>query len=96
MRRDAFLCLALAVLLVAVAASDDTAARKKRPRGCRTVTVGSNYTAGTVTGCVRKGPRGPEVQLPGGAWVPCEFGCGDTLRSRSVDFWQRFDNDLQP
>ena len=75
-----------AALLVA-GAGDAFAGRKAPPTGCRYITVESKYTADTVSGCVRSGRRGPEVRLPSGAWIPCHFGCADTLRSQTIDFW---------
>ena len=56
------------------------------------ITVPSEYDpADTVTDAVRRGPRGDEVQLPGGAWIPCSFNCFFTLRNATVDFWRRYD-----
>lgn len=49
------------------------------------------YPSDTVTGAVRRGPRGDEVRLPGGTWVPCGFNCYFTLRNATVDFWRRYD-----
>lgn len=80
--------IGVAALLIATAAGNGLAAKKKRYGGCRQIKVTSNYTADTVSGCVRYGRRGPEVRLPSGAWIPCHFGCADTLRSQSIDFWQ--------
>ena len=72
-------------------ASVDVGLAQERPSGCRYITVQSKYTFDTVSGCVRLGSQGPEVQLPSGAWIPCEFGCANTLRSQTVDFWQWID-----
>jgi hypothetical protein len=56
------------------------------------ITVPSEYDpSDTATGAVRRGPRGDEVRLPGGAWVPCGFNCFFTLRNATVDFWRRYD-----
>jgi len=49
------------------------------------------YPAETATGAVRRTPRGDEVRLPGGTWVPCGFNCAFTLRNSTVDFWRRYD-----
>ncbi len=68
-------------------ASVDASLAQQRYSGCRYITVQSKYTADSVSGCVRNGRNGPEVQLPGGAWIPCNFGCANTLRSQTVDFW---------
>jgi hypothetical protein len=49
------------------------------------------YPSGTATGAVRRTPRGDEVRLPGGTWVPCGFNCYHTLKNATVDFWRRYD-----
>ena len=51
------------------------------------VTAESNFGNGTVSGAVREGRNGPQVQLPGGSWIYCVRSCSDTLRRQSVDFW---------
>jgi hypothetical protein len=56
------------------------------------ITVQSDYyPSQTISGAVRRGPRGDEVRLPGGTWVPCGFNCSFTLRNSTVDFWRRYD-----
>jgi len=56
------------------------------------ITSQSEYhPADIATGAVRRGPRGDEVRLPGGTWVPCSFNCYFTLRNATVDFWRRYD-----
>jgi hypothetical protein len=56
------------------------------------ITVQSEiYPSQTVSGAVRRGPRGDEVRLPGGTWVPCGFNCYYTLRNATIDFWRRYD-----
>lgn len=56
------------------------------------ITVQSDvYPSQTVSGAVRRGPRGDEVQLPGGTWIPCGFNCYFTLRNATIDFWRRYD-----
>jgi hypothetical protein len=49
------------------------------------------YPSETATGAVRRTPRGDEVRLPGGTWVPCGFNCYHTLKNATVDFWRRYD-----
>jgi hypothetical protein len=49
------------------------------------------YPSETISAPVRRGPRGDEVRLPGGTWVPCSFNCYFTLRNATVDFWRRYD-----
>jgi hypothetical protein len=56
------------------------------------ITVESEYyPSQTISGAVRRGPRGDEVRLPGGTWVPCGFNCYYTLRNATIDFWRRYD-----
>jgi hypothetical protein len=56
------------------------------------ITTSSQYDpSDSVSGAVRSGPRGDEVRLPGGTWVPCGFNCYFTLRNATVDFWRRYD-----
>ena len=56
------------------------------------VTVQSElYPSETISAPVRSGPRGDEVRLPGGTWVPCGFNCYFTLRNATIDFWRRYD-----
>jgi hypothetical protein len=56
------------------------------------ITVQSDlYPSETISAPVRRGPRGEEVRLPGGTWVPCSFNCYFTLRNATVDFWRRYD-----
>jgi hypothetical protein len=56
------------------------------------ITVQSDlYPSQTISGAVRQGPRGDEVRLPGGTWVPCGFNCYFTLRNATIDFWRRYD-----
>lgn len=53
------------------------------------VVAESRYGHGSVSGPVRRGPRGyPEVRLPGGTWVDCARNCSETLRRETVDFWE--------
>jgi hypothetical protein len=56
------------------------------------ITTSSQYDpSDSISGAVRRDPRGDEVRLPGGTWVPCGFNCYFTLRNATVDFWQRYD-----
>ena len=56
------------------------------------ITVQSElYPSETISAPVRSGPRGDEVRLPGGTWVPCGFNCYFTLRNATIDFWRRYD-----
>jgi hypothetical protein len=56
------------------------------------ITVQSDlHPSETISAPVRSGPRGDEVRLPGGTWVPCGFNCYFTLRNATIDFWRRYD-----
>lgn len=56
------------------------------------ITVQSDlYPSENISAPVRRGPRGDEVRLPGGTWVPCSFNCYFTLRNATIDFWRRYD-----
>jgi hypothetical protein len=49
----------------------------------------SRFGHGSVSGPVRRGPRGLlEVRMPGGTWIDCGRSCSDTLRRETVDFWE--------
>lgn len=48
----------------------------------------SRHGNGSVTGAVREGRYGPEVQLPGGTWVACRRSCSETLRVEALDMWE--------
>jgi len=48
----------------------------------------SEFGNGTVRGRVRQTQLGRQVQLPGGSWVYCSNSCTETLRVKTVDFWQ--------
>lgn len=56
------------------------------PRG--TVTACSRYGNGCYTAPVRPSPLGPQMLLKGGTWIDCEGSCKDTLREKTVDFWE--------
>ena len=47
----------------------------------------SRFGNGSVTGIVRPGQYGWEVQLPGGAWTGCRRSCEETLRVQTVDIF---------
>ena len=74
-------------LLVATATLPATAEDRGHRHGGM-VTAESNFGNGAVSGAVREGRNGPQVQLPGGSWIDCVRSCSDTLRRQSVDFWQ--------
>jgi hypothetical protein len=76
----AFTLGALAMALLASPASAQT------KRGL--VTACSNYGNGCYTAPVRMGRLGPEMRLKGGTWIDCEGSCQDTLREKTVDFWE--------
>jgi hypothetical protein len=88
------IALAAGAFLVAVAgpASADRMRRVPADPTHPHITAQSDlHPSETISAPVRRGPRGDEVRLPGGTWVPCSFNCYFTLRNATVDFWRRYD-----
>jgi hypothetical protein len=87
---SAAVLLGLAVTFALPAPADAVGARKRERLDRGYVTAESRYGGGTVTAPVRpNGPNGrPQIQLPGGTWIDCQYSCSDTLRRETVDFWQ--------
>jgi hypothetical protein len=87
--------LVLAISLVALALPKAAIAERWRQPIDPTyphITAQSDwYPSETATGAVRRTPRGDEVRLPGGTWVPCGINCYHTLKNATVDFWRRYD-----
>jgi hypothetical protein len=82
----------LFILALAAPAAADRYRARRPIQPIPQVTVPSQYDlSDTVSGAVRRTPRGNEVRLPGGTWVPCGFNCYFTLRNATVDFWRRYD-----
>jgi hypothetical protein len=82
--------LALAGGLVAEQAAADRGSgygRRAPGYGGGYVVTESWRGGGRVAGRVRATPLGPQVQLPGGAWIYCKRSCAETLRAETVDFW---------
>jgi len=79
----------LAVVLPAVltALPADAQSRRQAPGGDYVVAE-SRFGHGTVSGAVRHGRTGLEVQLPGGTWIACRRSCSETLRVETGDFWE--------
>jgi hypothetical protein len=82
---------AVLVALAAPASADRMRRAPADPAHPHITSQSEYFPADTVTGAVRRGPRGDEVRLPGGTWVPCGFNCYFTLRNATVDFWRRYD-----
>lgn len=82
--RNALLAAMLTAGAVAGAGSD-LEARDGRSSG--SVTACSRYGNGCYSASVRGGRFGPEMRLKGGTWIDCEGSCIDTLRQKTVDFW---------
>ena len=76
-------------LVAALVAAPAIAHEPRRPS---MVVAESNFGKGTVSGAVREGRVGLEVQLPGGSWISCVRSCSDTLRRQTVDFWDNQPN----
>ena len=82
----AVMAVGTGLLLVATLVPAQADPRSHARRGM--VTAESHFGKGTVTGAVREGRHGLEVQLPGGSWIGCGRNCSDMLRRQSVDFWE--------
>ena len=52
------------------------------------VVAHSEFGNGKIAAPVRYTRRGRQVRLPGGSWVYCARSCSETLRVKTVDFWQ--------
>lgn len=98
MIRSASCRAALAVTLMTTAASAFPAISEAAPRdrgayGHGYVVAESRWGHGTVTGAVRPGPRGWQVQTPGGSWIDCVRNrCAETLRQKTVDIFEVMEN----
>jgi hypothetical protein len=86
------LLLAAAALALSLSGAD-ARSRGAYDAGPGYVVAESRWGNGTVTGPVRRGPVGWQVRLPGGTWVDCVRSCSETLRLRTVDFWQTVGRD---
>lgn len=86
-----FLMFTAAAALVGLTVSAiDTAEAGRRapvPEG-NFVIAESEFGNGRIVAPVRRTRLGPQVQLPGGSWVDCANSCAETLRVKTVDFWQ--------
>lgn len=77
------------VVSLALASPADAASSRKRVKaGYGYVTTYGYSLPVRVSGAVRNGRSGKEVQLPGGSWVNCFGGCAYALRRNTVDFWE--------
>ena len=87
--------VATAAIVLGVLAGPAIAEQRRQPFADPAyphITVQSElYPSETISAPVRSGPRGDEVRLPGGTWVPCGFNCYFTLRNATIDFWRRYD-----
>jgi hypothetical protein len=89
MRRSHGTTIAVVVSLGLVVGSDTAAAgRKSRDEVPNIAVAESRFGHGIVTGAVRPGRFGYEVQTPGGNWLACARSCAETLRVETVDFWE--------
>lgn len=68
---------------------DLATAQTTRNRAAGTITVQSQSGNGQVTGRVRIRNGVEQVQLPGGTWMDCFAGCDYTLRTETIDFWDK-------
>lgn len=87
--------MALLVSLTSWALAPAAEAAPRQDRGTQRgyVVAESHWGHGTVTGAVRRGPRGWQVQTPGGSWIDCVRNhCSETLRMKTVDIFEVMEN----
>ena len=86
--KSARIALAAATAMVMTVTASE-AGRLSRDHGEGSYVVAeSEFGNGRVAGPVRYTRLGRQVQLPGGSWVYCAKSCAETLRIKTVDFWQ--------
>ncbi len=83
-----FACGFAATLAAALTFDTATAQSYGQRGGSGYVVAESRFGNATVRGAVRPTSLGPQVQLPGGAWIYCKRSCAETLRAETVDFWE--------
>ena len=91
MRNERVLGASGLIAVVAVLSGAGSAVAEAGPAYPEITVQSDVYPSQTISGAVRRGPRGDEVRLPGGTWVPCGFNCYFTLRNATIDFWRRYD-----
>ena len=78
--------------LIAIAttplATADTAEAKQPKRSAGTVTACSKSGFDCYTARVVESRVGRKLVLRGGATIDCGYDCRDTLRVKTVDFWE--------
>ena len=77
----------LGAALPLAASSSAEAQRRKDSISGGIVTACSTNGHGCISAPTRKGKWGLEMRLKGGTWIDCESDCIDTLRMKTVDFW---------
>jgi hypothetical protein len=87
-------CAFALVSAIVLAPAGDASAQSRRAQdrgyGHGYVVAESQWGHGMVRGAVRPGPRGWQVQLPGGSWIDCVRNrCSETLRLETVDVFER-------
>lgn len=91
MSRISATIIALSVGVLATGLSAAGADASPRYRGGQEgyVVAESRWGHGTVSGPVRRGPRGLQVRTPGGNWIDCvRNNCSETLRLKTVDLFE--------
>lgn len=91
-RRIALGLSAMAGLTLGAMTSSEAAPRHRAIDDGGYVVAESRWGHGTVSGPVRRGPRGWQVRLPGGSWIDCVRNrCAETLRLETVDVFERME-----
>ncbi len=69
-------------------AAGDAEAKKPRKASPDTVTACSRYGSDCYTARAVQSRVGPKLVLRGGTVIDCIGDCRDTLREKTVDFWE--------
>lgn len=92
MRARLLIAPVLAALLTTAAAAPSDATGIHRLRSHYTpgeiVIAQSRFGNGSIRSVVRPGRWGWQVRLPGGSWTDCRRSCEETLRVKTVDYYE--------
>jgi hypothetical protein len=88
MQKILMIATALVGLSVPLVTASDAEAKKPRKATSDTVTACSRYGSDCYTARVVRSRVGPKLVLRGGTVIDCIGDCRDTLREKTVDFWE--------
>jgi hypothetical protein len=85
-----FATLAMSIAAASALVTPASASRVHAYSDGGSVTTYSRHSNGSISGEIRRGRTGWQVQLPHGTWVNCRRSCEETLRVQTIDI---FEND---